>query len=127
MTLRQSRIFDCAQSYGHQTLSGNNVVAVQAMEAIEELRQAVDALIIIPNDKLLQSKYLHECDSMPGLRVKYVLRSFFHFMLQEAFNWKWSTELPYAATIDCSNARRDVIDSHEVIFSLVYDECLCSP
>ena len=30
----------------------------QAMEAIEELRQAVDALIIIPNDKLLQSKRL---------------------------------------------------------------------
>ena len=32
----------------------------QAMEAIEELRQAVDALIIIPNDKLLQSKTLQD-------------------------------------------------------------------
>ena len=31
----------------------------QATEAIEELRQAVDALIIIPNDKLLQSRFLH--------------------------------------------------------------------
>lgn len=31
--------------------------SLQATEAIEDLRQAVDALIIIPNDKLLQSKH----------------------------------------------------------------------
>lgn len=31
---------------------------VQALEAIDDLRQAVDTLIIIPNDKLLESKRL---------------------------------------------------------------------
>ena len=96
MTLRQSRIFDCAQSYDHQTLSGNNVIAVQAMEAIEELRQAVDALIIIPNDKLLQSKYLHECDGMPGLRVKNVLRSFSFYA-----SGGIQLEVEYGATLCC--------------------------